>query len=425
MIDGDSVAAVAAARWGPQFIRPLYDSYCFSQIPGLMGSILMEGAPAGPLAPLLAPLAGPYDRVVLFFIDAFGWRFFEQYADRYPFLRRFVQDGVVAKLTSQFPSTTAAHMTTIHTGLPVGQHGVYEWFYYEPLVDRLIAPLLFSFAGDSGRATLAGAGVTPEALFPPSGLYPVWGRQGIRSHVFAGAEYSPSPYGEVVVGGAELHPYRTLPAALAELTGLLLAEREKAYYFLYFEKIDSKGHQFGPDSPQFAAEVDACLTALETLFQGALAGKLKRTLVLLTADHGQVASDPATTVYLNRAIPALEAHIARNRRGDLLVPAGSCRDMFLHIKPGHLDEAQALLQAHLNGRAEVHRVADLVAAGFFGPGAPSAAFSGRVGDLVVLPYAPESVWWYEAGRFDQHFYGNHGGLDRGEMETVLLAQAYD
>ena len=36
----------------------------------------------------------------------------------------------------------------------------------------------------------------------------------------------------------------------------------------------------------------------------------------------------------------------------------------------------------------------------------------------------ESVWWYERDRFDQHYFGHHGGLTRPEMETVLLAQRY-
>jgi hypothetical protein len=35
------------------------------------------------------------------------------------------------------------------------------------------------------------------------------------------------------------------------------------------------------------------------------------------------------------------------------------------------------------------------------------------------------VWWYEAGRFEQGFYGSHGGLTREEMETLLLAQVYE
>ena len=53
------------------------------------------------------------DAHVFLFIDAFGWKFFEKYKNRYPFLQRFIDNGVVSKITAQFPSTTAAEVTTI------------------------------------------------------------------------------------------------------------------------------------------------------------------------------------------------------------------------------------------------------------------------------------------------------------------------
>jgi hypothetical protein len=170
--------------------------------------------------------------------------------------------------------------------------------------------------------------------------------------------------------------------------------------------------------------VDACFTSLESILHQKLAGKLKRTLLLLTADHGQVQTDPAATIYLNRTLPELERLMLTNRRGRTLAPAGSCRDMFLHIAPQHLQFARSMLQELLSGRAEVYVVADLIADGFFGSEPPSDTFLARVGNLVILPQRQESVWWYEEGRFRQGFFGNHGGMTADEMETELLALRY-
>jgi len=94
----------------------------------------------------------------------------------------------------------------------------------------------------------------------------------------------------------------------------------------------------------------------------------------------------------------------------------------LHVPAAHLDRAQALIADHLAGQAEVYPVADLIARGFFGPPAPR--FLERVGNLVVLPYEGQSVYWRGGGRFGQSLWGNHGGLTRAEMETILLARAY-
>ncbi len=424
MINQESLAAVASARFSTQFMRPIYDSYGFAQIPQTIRYCLTDtdqkGVPFGERDDLYQK----YDAVVLLFVDAFGWRFFEQYHQRSPFLRRAVEQGLVSKLTSQFPSTTAAHVTTIHTGLPVGESGVYEWFYYEPLLDRMIAPLLFSFAGDAERNTLVSTGVAPQALFPSHTLFQDLQPYGVDSVVFQHHSIGDSPYSRAVMGGARMVLYRTLPEALVSLGQLIERQKRKSYYFLYAETIDTICHRYGPEAPHTAAEIEAFLAIMELVLHKNLVGTQRRTLLLLTADHGQIAIDPATTIYLNQRFPEILPYLATNRAGQPLAPAGSSRDMFLHIEEGYLDQAQAFLQQALAGRAEIYRVQELIDQGFFGTTSPSAAFMSRVGNLVILPYGHETVWWYEKGRFEQKFYGSHGGLTREEMETLLLAMSY-
>jgi len=421
MIGDASARAVGAARWRGPFIRPLYDSYCFTQIPRLVGSLLVPGADAAVQTLLLGRLAGAYETVILVWIDAFGWRFLEQYGEQYPFLRRLVREGVVTKLTSQFPSTTAAHSATIHTGLEVGQSGVYEWFYYEPLLDAMIAPLLFSFAGDRARNTLERTGVAPEQLYPRTTLYQALGRHGVRSFAFGSRDYTPSPFSRVVCDGAELVPFVTFHDALNRLAELALRERGPTYLFLYSGSVDLAGHRHGVNSAEFRGEIDTCFRLLESVLHTRLAGRLENALLLVTADHGQVEAHPAKTIYLNRLIPGIERWMETTGQGRPRVPAGSCRDMFLHIREERLEEARVRLQERLAGRAEVQLVRDLIAEGFFGSAPPSRAFLSRVGNLVILPYEHQSVWWHEEGRFAQAFYGHHGGLTPAEMETFLAA----
>jgi hypothetical protein len=93
--------------------------------------------------------------------------------------------------------------------------------------------------------------------------------------------------------------------------------------------------------------------------------------------------------------------------------------MFLYVRQERLDEAIALLQKHLEGKAEVYRTEELVTQGFFGREPPSSTFLARVGNVVILPYQGETVWWYEYGKFDMHFSGHHGGLLPEEMEIPL------
>ena len=73
-------------------------------------------------------------------------------------------------------------MTTISSGLPVAEHGIYEWHVLEPTLNRLITPLLFSFAGDGGRETLAGL-LDPEDVYPSESLHARLAAAGVRSSV--------------------------------------------------------------------------------------------------------------------------------------------------------------------------------------------------------------------------------------------------
>jgi len=132
--------------------------------------------------------------------------------------------------------------------------------------------------------------------------------------------------------------------------------------------------------------------------------------------------DPKTTLYLNQTpqFPKIRKLLKENRRGDVLAPGGSPRDMFLYVKEPMLGEAKALVAAAVQGRADVYTIDELIGAGLFGPRPLSPTFLSRVGNLVVLPHKYETVWWYEKGRFEQKFYGHHGGLSPEEMEIPLL-----
>ena len=389
------------------FVKPRYDSGGFAGLPGRITDLL-----TGPQK---------YEAVVLFLIDGFGWRFFEKF-QREPFLKTVAKLGQVEKLSAQFPSTTAAHITTLHTGQPVGEHGIFEWIYYEPLLDAIIAPLLFSFAGTFQRDTLKQARVKPQRLYPNSTLYQALKQQGVTSTIFQHREYTPSTFSDVVFRGARAIGYKSLPEALVNLAEALEKSTLPSYFVLYNEKIDAIGHEYGPNSAQTGAEIQSFLMSMEKVFLKALKGSHRKTLFLLTADHGQAETDPQTTVYLNREprFAGFEKFLRTNRAGEPLVPGGSARDFFLYIRPGMVEEAQAFLTPRLEEQAEVRKVADLMAEGYFGP-LLSPRFCARAGDLVILPYRYESVWWYEKNKYEQRYFGHHGGLTPQEMEIPLLS----
>src|SRR5215211_7635285 len=341
--------------WGTKLTRPRADT--FALLPATVERLL-TGAPGGLPQSLLGDAAPERaDRLAVVLLDAFGMRFVARHAE-HPLLRR----AHVAPLASQFPSTTTAHVTTMHTGTPVGTHGLYEWNVYEPALDAVITPILFAPAGEYAPDGLRGSGIGIGDIVPPGTLYERLADAGVRSVVLQPSAFSPSTYDSVAVRGAELRPYPTIAAGAA---GLAEALQEPGYAYLYWHEIDLNGHLHGPDSPEFDA---ACLAALDAL-------------------------DVA------------------------LAPAGSARDVFLHARPGLAAELTGELRERLDGRAEVVQVAELEAAGLFGDVGPR--LRARLADVCVLPAAGRMAWLRSAAGVEQRFKGHHGGLDPDECDTWL------
>jgi len=386
---------------------PDYGGRCFDALPAAIARLLGGDGDALRLGGVLDDR---YDRVVLVYLDAFAWRFAERHAD-HPLLR---SADLVEPLTSQFPSTTVVHTTTIHTGLPLAEHGLYEWFVLQPELDRLIAPLPFAFAGDETRNTLLAAGVRPEDVYPWGTVYERLAADGVACHVAHPAPIADTPPSRRLLRGATVHAFGSAEDGFASI-GAALAASERAYGLVYLPEVDAHMHLAGPDDPGVAPLFDRALTAIER------APFPSGTLVLLTSDHGMAAVSPERTTYVNVAWPELAHHLRHGADGKPLAPAGSCRDLFLHAAPGRVDEVVDGLRARLADVADVHATADLVTAGAFGPG-PTDALLSRLADVVCLPFPGEAVYWLEPGRFEQHFLGQHGGLSPDELEIPLVAR---
>jgi hypothetical protein len=318
----------------------------------------------------IAALTREHERVAVVLLDAFGMAFVQRHAD-HPFLRRLEIEPVA----SQFPSTTTAHLTTLYTGLPVAQHGLYEWVVYEPALDATILPL--PFVSSTGEPL----DLDPRTVVPGPSLFE---QLDVPSRVLQPQQIATGKYNSVAFAGATVEPYERFGHAASRLAAT------PGLTHLYWDRIDAAGHRYGPSHPEFAA---ASLAALD-----ALTG-VRDTYVVVTADHGQLDVGPVD--YLDRAWPPLLEHLRHP-------PAGSARDCFLHVTDP--ETVVGALAAALGERAEVRLAAEL-----FEDAGPR--LQARLADVCVLP-APGRMAWLEAYPSRQlEFRGHHGGLTAAESET--------
>jgi predicted AlkP superfamily pyrophosphatase or phosphodiesterase len=93
------------------------------------------------------------------------------------------------------------------------------------------------------------------------------------------------------------HGLSSLDRTKQLLRWLNRADQDRAdFATLYFSEVDSKGHEFGPDSPEVNASITSADQAIGELVQGLRAlGLLEKTTLVVTSDHGmaQIAPDRA------------------------------------------------------------------------------------------------------------------------------------
>ncbi len=332
------------------------------------------------------------ERVALLLLDALGLRFLHRH-DGHPLLDRLQ----ITPLRSQFPSTTTAHVTTVHSGLHVGDHGLYEWNVLEPDLDRIICPLRFTFAESKVSGELEGR-LDPAALLPGPTLYE---EIDAPCFVLQPEAIADSVFTRQAARGATVHAFETPAEGMQALAGLMAIVDGPAYALLYWDEIDRAGHERGPDSPEFHEAARVALDAIYDRLEG-----LRDVTVLLTADHGQVPVSPERVDYLDELWPELPAMLSHSR------PAGSSRDAFLHVREEHVDTVLAELPARLGEGARVVRAAELFDR--IGP-----RLRARLGQVAVLAAPGRQVWLRSAPANERWFRGQHGGLDPGETETYL------
>jgi len=125
-------------------VKPLYAGYGFGNIPDTI-EYLLTGAQRGPLLPPDC-FGGEYphpQKIVLFFIDSFGWQFWREYHHRFRTTRRVVEGGTLTPISALFPSTTAASVATLNLGVLPSEHALYEWNIYIPAYGEVIQSLAF------------------------------------------------------------------------------------------------------------------------------------------------------------------------------------------------------------------------------------------------------------------------------------------
>lgn len=415
----DDLAELLANRpenlpWAEGFVTPAYNG---RSLVNLAASIVAGFGVEPPGTPILAIpelVEGLRSarKVVLFLIDALGYEFFRAHLEAKP---DSVWHGLaesVYPLTSVFPSTTVAALTSLWTARPPLAHGLiaYELLLKDLGLTAKMIELTPSVSREPEWLIRAGL-INPEEFMPLP----------LISQVLAGAgaEVYGLMYGPYWRSGfTQLHLRDVKPLRYFTLTDLMVTLRDflndrvagPFYLWVYWPGLDTLGHMYGVDLPRLRAEFEEVGRLLRDLVLRELTAEARDGLILLvTGDHGMV-STPNESTLMARSEPDL-------MRPLVFLPTGEGRAAFLYVRPGGEAEVYRYFSGRHPDRFIVWPGREALRAGLFGPGEPPDYTWDRVGDLVVVARGNAAIYW---GISPNQMQGRHGGVEFGEMVVPLI-----
>jgi len=381
---------------------PLPD-YRGSSIVNLMASLVagLGGEDVGyqPLGTLEPAAVADRRHVVLLVIDGLGHEHLIR-ADAGNALRR----GLRARMTSVFPSTTAAAITTFLTATAPQQHGLTGWFTYFRELGSVVAVL--PFCARHGGPGLEQFGIDANQLF---GHQPVFDLIRRRSYMVAPQRIIDSAFNAAHSGGAIRCAYATLPQFFDAIGKSFDDGAEPSFTYAYWPELDRLAHEYGIASSQVATHLEE-LDAAFDYFVDSVRGQ--DAIVIVTGDHGLIDTGPDSLVELD-AHPVLA--------DTLVLPlCGERRAAFCYVHPDKCALFESYVETRLEREATLIRSEQLLRQGYFGFGVPHPRLLDRIGHYTMIMNENFVIKDWVAGEQHHAQVGVHGGVSPEEMFVPLI-----
>ncbi|MGC8465651.1 MAG: alkaline phosphatase family protein, partial [Acidimicrobiales bacterium] len=330
------------------------------------------------LAPDLVPgVLSSSEQVVLLVLDGLGYR---QLVSRLSSLRSFAMMDLLS-IDSVAPTTTAAALPSLTTGLSPAEHGVVGYrIRVGPGV--ILNTLKWTVAGDSsGRAP------DPRSIQPHEPFL------GLRPVVVTKSLFENTGFTKAHLRGVRSSYYRTMSGLVSRVQeSLRTGER---FIYLYYEGIDTTAHEFG-----LGEAYDTELQFVDFLLGHLMAVLPKRSSLIVTADHGQV------------EVKSPPLHLSGEILSDVHYQSGEGRFRWLHVRGGRVAHVKERCVDLYGGDAEILTRAEVLDCQLFGPGLSDEA-ARRLGDVALIARSPVAFFDpADTGPFE--LVARHGGLTDDE-----------
>ncbi len=381
--------AMAAADRALDRSKPVMPDYGGASIVNVLAA-LADRAREGEHADWLPAPIAEAAQIALVVLDGLGWEQLRARPRLAPTLS--AAHGIERPITSVAPTTTATALTSITTGRTPSEHGVLG---YRMAADgEILNVLRWTIGRGEGRDARRDL---PAHLLQPFPSFAGWPR---AVPVVSKDEFGGTGFTAVHLGDAPLHGYK-VPSSLPVEVDRLVRSGEP-FVYAYYDGMDKVAHSSG-----LGERYDAELRATDRLVADLVERLPSGTVVVVTADHGQI--DIGLQVEL----------LGRDLMAGIELLSGEGRFRWLHARPGAVPDLVAGATERYGDRSWVVERDQIVDEGWFG-GPLSTAFAERIGDVALVPYAP-IAFVDPADTGESRLQSRHGSLTSDEMYVPLLA----
>lgn len=402
------------------FVWPAYEGGSIGNVPATIAALL--GVPFAGLPPLRdglwQPLSGGVQRVVLIILDALGWNLWTSMQDEVEAL--LGETAVSSPITSIFPSTTVAALSSLWTGTAPGQHGLVGLRLFFPEYATAAQMLKFTPVFRTYPDALIEAGMEPETFLQVPGFAEQLMAGGVPTYALKAEGLIRSVLSKMHGRGVAYdHGVKTAADLFVQIR-LLLEERagESMYVCGYWGALDSLSHAYGWQGPSVRAELVALLAQLKRELLDALTlAARKETALFVVADHGQAIIPPARHILLSDH-PQLQKML-------FMRPVGEPRVAYLFTKHGCQERVVAYINRELGHAMVAIPSESALSLGLFGPQPFAQDVPERMGDVVVMTRAGYVLLTDGEKEKAHKMNGRHGSMTRAEMEVPWLGFRLD
>lgn len=338
-----------------------------------------------------------YEQCILLVVDGLGYEYLQNTSG---LLKANRSDS----LTSVFPSTTATSITTFLTGQAPQQHGLTGWFTYLEEVDGVTAVLPCMLRGS--ESSLSDLGVNIARLYK----HPIFFDElNCASHVVSQNWILGTDFNQSHTGRAQTHGYETLIEMFEVMQQCVNEAKGEQFIYAYWSEFDHLSHIHGNQSENVKTHFKEIQTEVEKFVQNI---KGKKTLLMITADHGFIDTTPEQCITVNEHSVLHDC---------LSMPlSGEPRAAYCYVKPDKHDVFVDYVNSEFSEKLQCVASQELLEKNAFGLGQANSRLSKRIGDYALIMKDNFIIKdWMACESYFFH-YGVHGGVSQREMYVPLI-----